>query len=165
MEELGRIVTLDVLENLVPEDFCALLPTVGTVSAVSLSPNARARIATAAFGSLSSSGTMPTAWKPSVSAKTNELPRSKPGQKRREHRAIQDLELVSNVLWRGALFEGGMEHKVVIGHMPGHAQRMTGQDNQPDRPPGQRLDFDGVVPERAEGHHRPAGLPMPTDIP
>ena len=29
------------------------IPTVGTVSAVSLSPNARARIATAAFGSLS----------------------------------------------------------------------------------------------------------------
>jgi hypothetical protein len=51
------------------------------VSAVSLSPKALASIATAAFGSLSQSGTIPTAWNPNMSAKTKEFPVFTPGRK------------------------------------------------------------------------------------
>src|SRR6266571_4955280 len=63
VEEPRRVVAFDVPLDLVAEHLRAL-----------------PRIAIAAFGSLSSSATIPTAWKRSVSAYTNELPCCRPGR-------------------------------------------------------------------------------------
>jgi hypothetical protein len=58
-------------------------------------------------------------------------------EKRWEHRTIEDQKFVSNGLWRGVFCKSSVEHKVVIGNMPGYAQRMAGQDDQPNHPAGQ----------------------------
>ena len=68
-------------------------PTFG-VLVDSLSPRVRASTATAAFGSRSTSGTMPTAWNPSVSAKTN-VP---PAGLGRNAGNVRDLERLRSVV-------------------------------------------------------------------
>ena len=75
----------------------------------------------------------------------DEHPAGRVGQERGEHRAVQSPQLILYLLVLLALVEDGVQQQVVVGGLPGDAQRMGGQHYQADRPAGQRLHFDRVA--------------------
>ena len=66
------------------------------------------------------------------------------GQERREHGAVESLQLLADVAGRRALLERGVQHEIVVSCMPRHSQRMGREHDQADRASGKRLNLDGM---------------------
>src|SRR5262249_32838139 len=122
MQELGRMMTLDVLENFVPQDLCALFPNgwYGLRRFAFIQCSVEDCYGCLRFLVMIGHHAYSMETKGIREDERAALLHAR--EKRREHRPIQGQKFVSNGLWRGVFFKGSVEHKVVIGHMPGHAQ-------------------------------------------
>ena len=144
-EESGRMVAVQVLDDLVPEDGRAPAShRRGGIRRLALSQRA-GEYRHGGLGLLVVIGHHADRMKAERVREYERSPGFRMGKESREHGAVQTSELVSNIPGRLSLLESGVEYEVVVRGLPSDTQRMGGQDNQADRPAGKRLHFHGMA--------------------
>ena len=144
-EEPGRIVAVQVLDDLVPEDGRALAShRRGGIRRLAFSQRT-GEYRYGGLGLLVAIGHHADRMKAERVREYERSPGFRMRKESRKHGTVQTSELVSNVPGRLSLLESGVEYEVVVRGLPSDAQRMGRQDNQADRSAGKRLHFHGMA--------------------